>query len=183
VPERATVCGEPDASSGIESVPLARPLAVGAKFNWMVQLEPGATAVFEHASVAIANGAPAVAAPTLRVPVPEFVRTTAWLGDLDPTTWFPKVRLEAERETAGMTPLPLTLTVCGELDASSVKVSVALKVPTLAGEKPTWTVQVAPTARAAPEHEFATRLKEESPVTVAVETLTAVFPSFVNVTV
>src|SRR5258708_582787 len=101
VPDRATVCGELGASSGIERVPLAAPVAVGAKSTWMVQLAPGATAVFEQPSVAIAKDAPTVAAPMFKAPVPEFVTTTGWLADLPPTTWFPKARLDTDRDTDG----------------------------------------------------------------------------------
>src|SRR5258708_5847460 len=75
VPDRATVCGEPGASSGIERVPLAAPVAVGANATWMVQPAPGATAVFEQPSVAIAKDAPTVALPMFRVADPEFVTT------------------------------------------------------------------------------------------------------------
>ena len=39
----------------------------------MVQLEPGATALFEQVSLTIAKGAPTVAVPAFREPVPEFV--------------------------------------------------------------------------------------------------------------
>src|SRR5260370_34258216 len=85
-PDRATVCGDPVASSGIESVPLADPVAAGVKLTWIVQLAPGATAVFEQPSTVIAKGAPTAAAPTLRVPVPEFVTSTGWFADLIPTT-------------------------------------------------------------------------------------------------
>src|SRR6266849_10650600 len=158
VPERATVWGEPGASSGIESVPLAAPVAVGAKSTWMVQLAPGAITVFEQPSVAIAKGAPTAADAMFKVPVPEFVTITDWLADLVPTTWFPKARLEADRDTAGWTPLPLTATVCGAFDASSLKVRVPLNVPRLAGAKPICTEHVAPAESVAPAHELAITL-------------------------
>src|SRR5260370_5922151 len=103
VPDRATVCGEPGASSGIERVPLAGPVAVGANATWIVQLAPGATAAFEQPSLAIAKDAPTVAAPMFNVPVPELVTITDRLADLPPTTWFPKARLDADRVTAGCT--------------------------------------------------------------------------------
>jgi hypothetical protein len=56
------------------------------------------------------------------------------------------------------------------LDASSLNESVAPNVPRFTGAKLTCTAQVAPTASVAPEHEFALRLNDESPVNAAVET-------------
>src|SRR5437870_204857 len=101
VPERATLCGDPGASSGIESGPVKGPVAVGAKSTWMVQDDPAATAVFEQASDRIANCVPTAAAPTFSVSVPVFVTTTGWLADVVPMTWLPKARLEADSVTAG----------------------------------------------------------------------------------
>src|SRR5258708_39027680 len=74
-PDRATVCGEPGASSGIERGPLTGPVAVGAKATWIVQLAPGGTAAFEQPSVAIAKGAPPVAAAMFKAPGPACVTT------------------------------------------------------------------------------------------------------------
>src|SRR6266851_1807779 len=94
VPERAIVCGDPGASSAMESDPENRPVAVGAKSTWIVQVEPGATAVFEQRSVTIANGVPTAAWPMFSVSVPELVRTTCWLADVVPTTSLPNARLD-----------------------------------------------------------------------------------------
>src|SRR6266851_6945407 len=147
-------------------------------YCWAVGL-PGPTFTLPNDSelgLTVARGwthvpnAPTVAAAMFKVPVPEFVTTTDWLADLVPTTWFPKARLEADRDTAGWTPLPLTATVCGEFDASSLKVRVPVNVPRLAGAKPICTVHVAPAESVAPEHESAITLNDEPPVSVAVET-------------
>src|SRR5260370_39709119 len=71
-PDRATVCGEPGASSGIARVPLTGPVAVGAKATWIVQLAPGATAAFEQPPGSIAQSAPPAARAMRMGPVPEF---------------------------------------------------------------------------------------------------------------
>src|ERR1700682_2288353 len=89
----------------------------------MVQDEPAATPVLEQASVVIPNGAPIDAAPMFNVSVPELVTTPGWLGEDVPTPWLPKVRLDADSDTAGCTPLPVTVTACGELSASSLEES------------------------------------------------------------
>src|SRR5690242_12696844 len=101
VPERGTLCGDPGASSGIETVPLKGPVAVGAKSTWIVQNEPAATAVLEQVSDTIANGAPTATAPTFSVSVPLFVTVSGWLADLVPTTWLPKATLDVDSVTAG----------------------------------------------------------------------------------
>ena len=150
----------------------AAPAAVGAKSTWMVQDEPAATAVLEHPSVAIAKGAPAVAVPIFKTEEPEFVTMTDWLADVVPTSWLPKARLDADSETAGWTACPLSATVCGELEASSWKASVASWYgPEFAsGAKLTCTVQAAPTDRVAPEQVSAERLHIVSPVSVVAPT-------------
>src|SRR5690242_5678463 len=101
VPDRATLCGDPGASSGIETAPLKGPVVAGAKSTWMVQEEPAATAVFEQVSDTIANGAPTAAAPMFSVSVPLFVTVTGWLGAVVPMTWLPKARLDVDSVTAG----------------------------------------------------------------------------------
>src|ERR1700676_2265567 len=124
----------------------------------MVQDEPGATPVLEQASAVIPNGAPIDAVPMFNVTVPVLVTTTGWLGEEVPTPWLPKVRLDADSDTAGCTPLPVTVTACGELSASSLKESVACSGPKVVGAKPTCTVQVLPTVSVALEHVSAARL-------------------------
>src|SRR5258708_29091173 len=74
-------------------------------------------------------------------------------------------------------------TAWGALVASSPKERVDCSGPIVVGAKPTCTVQVAPSASAAPAHVFAVMLNDGSPVSVAVVMLTVVFPSFVSVTV
>src|SRR6202790_5077462 len=118
----------------------------------MVQDEPAATPVLEQASVVIPNGAPIDAVPMFNVSVPELVTTTGWLGEDVDTRWVPKVRLDADSDTAGCTPLPVTVTACGELSASSLKESVACSGPKVVGANRTCTVQVLPTVSVPLEH-------------------------------
>src|ERR1700730_15701588 len=63
LPDREAVWGDVGASSGIDSVPLADPVAAGVKLTWIAQLAPGAKALFEQPSTAIAKGAATVAVP------------------------------------------------------------------------------------------------------------------------
>ena len=59
------------------------------------------------------------------------------------TGWLVNARLAADRETAaGATPVPVTLMLCGLVDASSVTARTALRAPTAAGAKVTLMVHV-----------------------------------------
>jgi len=71
-----------------------------------------------------------------------------------PTFVFGKVNMPGVSVT-GSTPVPDSVTVCGLLRALSVKVSVPDCRPKVAGVKVTLTLQLFPTAHAAPVHVFA----------------------------
>src|ERR1700675_3381066 len=116
----------------------------------MAQEEPAPTFAFEQASAVIAKGAPIATVPMCSTSVPAFVTTTGWLGDVVPTTWLPKARLDGDSDTAGWIPLPDTATTCGELSASSLNDRLACSGPSVAGANPTCTVQVAPSASVVP---------------------------------
>jgi hypothetical protein len=53
----------------------------------------------------------------------------------------PKLKLGADKLTRGVVPVPLKLTVCGLLEALSVKFSEALRLPAADGVNVTLTVQ------------------------------------------
>lgn len=67
-----------------------------------------------------------------------------------PTTCDPKVRL-AGVSAAGKAPVPDKDTVCGLFAASSETVRVPVREPVVVGVKTTFTVQLAPAARDAPQ--------------------------------
>src|SRR5579863_471196 len=80
----------------------------------------------------------------LRVDVPVLVKVTVCAGLVVPTSWLPKPRLGGERLTPGVAPNPVRGTVCGDPWASSIKISVAPRLPLTAGVNVTEIVQVAP---------------------------------------
>src|ERR1700735_142745 len=68
--------------------------------------------------------------------VPVLVRVTVFDPVDDPTVSSPNDRLVADRETAGAaTPVPLSAIVCGEVEALSVMVMVAVRAPAIKGGK------------------------------------------------
>jgi len=76
----------------------------------------------------------------LRFAVPVLFTVTDLEAESVFTTTLPNDRLVALRETAGaevLTPVPLKVTLCDGLDALSVMVIVALKVPVAVGAN--WT--------------------------------------------
>jgi hypothetical protein len=96
--------------------------------------------------------APVIAMPVmLKAAVPVFVSVAAWAELLDPTIWLPNDRELADRLTAGATPVPVRLTVCGLPLALSVMVRVPLRTPVAVGVKVTLIVQLAPAPTLAPQ--------------------------------
>src|SRR5690242_19280801 len=87
----------------------------------------------------------------LRVAVPVFVKVTAWIALVDPTNCPAKLRLVAERLTAGATPVPVSPNDCGLPLALSEIFSEALRFPVAKGIKVTLIVQFAPAATAIPQ--------------------------------
>lgn len=82
-----------------------------------------------------------------------FVTITSCEGLAEPTAQLPNTRLVVESETDAADeaiPVPLKLIVCGELEAVSIKLMVALCVPVATGLKITEILQLAPAARLPP---------------------------------
>jgi hypothetical protein len=84
VPESATVCGLPEASSAIDKVPLLAPVVVGVKVTVKVQLAEGAKVALQV--VVLAKSPLAAVEEMLRVAVPTFVKVTVWPPLVVPTT-------------------------------------------------------------------------------------------------
>ena len=60
-----------------------------------------------------------------------------------PTCWLLKVKLVADRLTAGAKPVPVRAIVCGLFDALSVIVTAPVRVPETVGVKVTEILQLA----------------------------------------
>ena len=124
VPLRATVCTVTvlEALSAMLSEADAAPVAVGWKVTEIVQ---EALAASDVPQVLVCEKAAALAPvketlEIVRGAVPVFLSVTGCAADVEPTLVDAKVRLVGERLTAGVPPpVPLRVTVCGELGAVS----------------------------------------------------------------
>lgn len=97
----------------------------------------------------------------------------------------PNVRVEAESETTGATPVPLSEITCGLFEALSVNVKVALAAPIAEGVKVTETAQVALAARLAPAQVSEATANSEAfaPPRTTLEMVSAILPVLVTVRV
>jgi hypothetical protein len=138
VPDSAMVCGEPLALSVMVIVAVSVPVAAGVKWPWMVQLAPPATLVpqlfantNEEASVPVT-----AMLVMVKVAVPVLVSVTDCDALLDSTSSPAKVKLLADRDTAGgVRPVPDSPMLCGEPLALSLMVMAAVSAPADAGVK------------------------------------------------
>src|SRR6476661_8848573 len=83
--------------------------------------------------------------------VPVFFRTVVFAALATPTAWAPKSMLAGVGVSAGagVAPVPDSATACGEPAASSVTVTLALRLPAALGVKTTDIVHVASAASVA----------------------------------
>ena len=117
------------------------PLTIGVNVTLIVQFWPGARVTLEHESV---SEYPPLAATefTVRLIAPVLVTVIFWT-ELDVfRTWLPKARLDGDKDIAEVAPVPVRVAVCGLLLASSVTVSVPVRVPVVDGVKKTLIVHV-----------------------------------------
>jgi len=153
VPLSVMVCGEVAAPSLMVTAAVSAPETVGAKWPWMVQLAPAARLVPQL----FAKTKEDVSAPVSVMLVidnaefPLLVSVTVCELPVEPTFTDPKDRLVADRLTGGLTPVPLSVMVCGDVEALSVMVTNAVRVPAVMGAKWPWMVQLAPAARLVPQ--------------------------------
>src|SRR5271170_3514385 len=82
---------------------------------------------------------------------PELVRVTDCAALVLSRFWFPKAMLAAERLADGPLPVPVRATVCGLPVRLSAMLTEAVRVPATVGTKATEIVQLAATAREAPQ--------------------------------
>jgi hypothetical protein len=163
-------------------VPVLVPAATGLKVTEMVQLAPAAT---ELPQVLVWEKSPlAVTLEMVSEALPVSVRVTLCAALPVPDIWSGKVSEEDDKLTRGTIPVPLKLTVCGLLEALSVKFSEALRLPLADGVKVTLTVQVALGITVAPVQVSALLAKSLAfvPPIVTVEIVRLAEPLSVTVT-
>jgi hypothetical protein len=185
-PERATVCGLPEASSATLSEAERLPLAAGVNVTLIVQL-PFAATELPHALVCAKS--PAFVPVTemlvrVKLAFPVLVRVTDWAGLATPTDWLPKERPRGERVTSGpaLMPVPERLTVCGLPLALSAMLTSAVRVPPAEGVKVTLIVQSAPAATELPQLFVSAKSLALVPVTVRLVMLKVEVPVLDRVT-
>jgi hypothetical protein len=142
------------ALSAMAIEPARAPLAVGSKVTEMVQLAAAARVVPQVLVWAKLEAlVPATLMPVMFMePVPVLVRVTVWAAVVVPTTcWVEKARDEAERPATGAVPVPLSATVCGEVETLSAKEIEPERVPVAVGSKLTEMVQLVVGARVVPQ--------------------------------
>jgi hypothetical protein len=179
VPFSVTVCGEPLALSVIVSVPERPPAAVGVKVIEIVQAVP--TATLAPQLLVSAKSPDAAIELSVSVAVPELESVTACAALVVPVVCDAKVRLAEEMAAVGVaaSPAPLNATICGELLALSVIVSVPVRLPAAVGVKVTEMVQPALAATLVPQL-FVWAKSPEAAIDVMVS---AAVPELVSVTV
>ena len=127
------------------SVPARVPVAVGVKVTLIRQLAPEASEAPQLLDWA--KSPLAAMLVTLNVALPTLASARV-CGALElPTSWLPKVRLEAEKMTAAPVPLATRLMISGLLGPLSTMLSIPLAGPKAAGVELTLMVQFVLAAR------------------------------------
>jgi len=179
------LCGEPLALSVMVMAAVSAPVAAGVKWPWMVQFAPPATLVpqlFENTNEEAS--APVTAMLVMaRGPVPVLVSVTDCDALVTPTRSPAKIRLLADRDTAGgVRPVPDSEMLCGEPLALSVMVMAAVSAPVVAGVKWPWMAQFAPAATLVPQLFENTNEEASVPVTAMLVMTRGPVPVLVSVT-
>jgi hypothetical protein len=141
IPCRATVCGLVAALSTTERVPSRGPSAVGVKLTEIVQAAPDANVAGGVGQVVEKAKSPEVVIEVIVSGVVLFLTLTLCAGAVLFTTRFPNDIVVVDIPT-GTTPVPLRLTDCGLLLASSVTDNVPVRLPVVIGVKVTVITQL-----------------------------------------
>lgn len=156
-PVSAIVCVAGLASSVTVAVALRFPFAAGANVKLIRQVPFGASAVpLMHVVPCVTVKSPVFAPPRetfavrCSVSVPLFVSVTVCAALVEPTGVAGKLTLVGLSDVAGKTPVPLSVSVCGLLAASSATLKVAVPLPEAPGVNVSITTHVAPALTAAP---------------------------------
>ena len=185
VPLSAMLCGDPPALSTIVTAAVRAPPVVGAKCPWMLQLAPAARLVPQVFAKAKDDAFVPVTVMLVidKVAVPGLVRVTYCDAVADPTASEPNNRLVADRLAAEPRPVPVNPMLCGDPEALSVIVTVALREPPVVGSKSPVMLQFAPAATLVP-HVFVKRNEDAfAPVTAMLAIDKVPCPLLVNVTI
>lgn len=191
VPESATVCGLPTASSLTVTLALREPVAEGEKVTEIVQVALTASVAGATGQAFVCAKSPGFgpARPTLAIEsgaLPMFFNVTVCAGLVVPTVCAPKARLAGVNVTAGSVPVPVSGTICGLPLASSAIETLALRLPVAAGENVTDTEHAVFTASVLGEV-GQVLVCANSPAFVPVSPMLLIesgaLPVFVNVTV
>jgi hypothetical protein len=126
------------------------PVLVGVNVTFTVQVPPLAASVVMQLFVCAKSP---VAAPIVSGvdPVPVLVTVKDILPLVVPTVCDGKVKLGGAGVTMTVVPLPDKVTLCGEVDALSVMVTVPGRLPLVVGANVTLTVQVTPPPNEVPQ--------------------------------
>lgn len=146
VPDRDTVAGEPVALLTTEMPPLTLPLTVG--LNWALRVRfcagESVTGVLPPASKKPAPFAVICEMVTLEFPV--LVIVTFWVAEVVPVVMLPKLKLVGlmPRVSVAAIPVPVKLTVLGDVGALLTIEMLPEAVPTDVGRKSTLIVVLCP---------------------------------------
>jgi len=146
VPDRDTVAGEPVALLTTEMPPLTLPLTVG--LNWALRVRfcagESVTGVLPPASKKPAPFAVICEMVTLEFPV--LVIVTFWVAEVVPVVMLPKLKLVGlmPRVSVAAIPVPVKLTVLGDVGALFTIEMLPEAVPTDVGRKSTLIVVLCP---------------------------------------
>ena len=149
VPVRFETCGLPIALSLTRNVPVRAPACVGLKTTLIVQLEPPAR-LDPQVVPAIAKSPVVDAEIPVSATLCLFLSVNVFAALVPPTTVFAKLALAGVSVACGP-PVPLSGTLCGLFAALSLMVTAPVRSPTCVGVKLTLNLQLAPTARVAPQ--------------------------------
>ena len=166
--------------SVIVSVPERLPSCVGVNVTLIVQLPLAATELPQ--SLVCAKSPVVMILVMVNGASPVLLNVTVWTALVLPTSWFPKSRLVADWLTIGRIPVPVRLSICGLLVASSKTVTVATRLPRVVGRKMRLILQLAPAARALPQVLFSPKSLLFGPPTPISLMFTGTFPGLVKVT-
>lgn len=184
VPFTATACGLSIALSVKTSEARSAPLKDGINITLTLQVAPAARVVpqllvwakFEASALPIVTPKPVAGM------LPEFVSVTCCAGDSTEMFCAPKLRDIELRLTVGLTPVPLSATICGLPAALSAKSSDAWRASLIAGVNTTLIMHEALAARMDPQLPVSTKLDAFDPLSEVTRPATLVPPVFAMVT-
>lgn len=160
------------------SVPVRVPVAVGVKVTLTAHLS-FAPKLVVHVVADTAKSPVVEIAMLVSVTLWLLVRLNVFAVLVVPTIHVPKDQLVGVN-VAGSTPVPDSATVCGLLEALSVKLSVPVRLPSAVGVKVTLTLHVLPRP-SRPPHVFA-EIAKLSPSVATELMLKGAAPLFFNIT-